>query len=234
MPPIHPTTSRARSGVEQPERAPNCLSLLKTEESVTELGCAVARMDELRHRAGLLEAPRAVLALFAGCELWGGEGFDLPVESTHDLVFCQDELQLRQSVDGHPEMVISYSDITLLEVGVPNAIPPASSAGQLSSKGWFGQFWTYEMTGTWSRIALQTSRGKLFFDSRYQTKALAQFELSPVFEILRQRQLTEKITDGAQEPQDDVVAHLAKLAALHDAGDLTDAEFAAFKAKLME
>lgn len=230
----YPTTSHAWSSEEQPKRAPNCLSLLGVEKSATVLECAVARMDELRHRAGLLEAPRDVLALIAGCELWGGEGFDLPVESTHDMVFCQDELLLRRSVDGLPERVISYSDITLLQVSVPKAVPSASGHGQQSSKGIFGGWGTYQMTGAWSRVTLRTSGGELFFDSRYETKMIIKMKLLPVYKILRQRQLTEKITDGARESQDDVVAHLAKLAALHDAGELTDAEFAAFKSKLME
>jgi len=224
----YPATSHAWSSERQPERAPNCLPL-----GSKDLGYPVTRMDELRHRAGLLEAPRDVLALIAGCELWGGEGFDLPVESTHDLVFCQDELLLRRSVDGLPEMAIPYSDITLLEVGLPSVMPTARSDGQRSSRGVFGQISIHQMTGFWSRVKLQTSGGELFFDSRYHPKMIVQLELSPVFKILRQRQLTAKSTDGTQEPEDDVVAHLAKLAELHDAGKLTDEEFAVFKAKLM-
>lgn len=218
----------------QPKRAPNCLPLAEKEGAVT-LGNCSAQMDELRRRAGLLEPPGNAIARVPCCQVMGGEGLGLPVDSAHDMVFCRDELLLRRSVDGLPEMSIAYADITLLEVGLPSGVisPGATSDGYQSPKGVLSQAWIHQRSGVWARITLQTRSGELFLNSRYEPQAAIRKELSPVFNILRQRQL-EKSADGAQTPRDDVVARVEKLVELHDAGNLSDEEFAAFKVKLME
>ena len=68
-----------------------------------------------------------------------------------------------------------------------------------------------------------------------QAKKCRQFEdRLRVHKIREKFRQTESVASGKSLPADDIPTQIAKLAELHAAGSLTDEEFAAFKAKLME
>lgn len=231
--PVYPASDLGSNFVSHPKRVANCLPLVSNGSMFK--GEWDTHLDELRRRVGLQDPPRDVIARVSCCRVTGGEGIPLPEASAHAMVFCQDKLLLRRSVDGRPEVSIPYSDITLLEVSVPSGVvdPGGTGAARRPSGNILAQALTATMTGVYATVTLQTSRGEMFFHSRYEPQAVIRMRLSPVFNLLRQRQPAGPGAEGTQVSSEDLVDRLAKLAELHTDGALTDEEFENAKKRVL-
>lgn len=177
------------------------------------------------------------------CRVLGGSGLPLQPGETCDLTFLETELELLRSQPDAETIRVPYRDIMALEIGGPGA--------QQSGGGFFGGGFGVEgavggmlaatalnllttRTKVDTVVCLQTSAAELYLHTEAATPDELRMSLSPVFTRLRNLQAARTQPSGASDgPPVDTVARLAMLSELHAKGELTDDEFAAFKAKLM-
>jgi hypothetical protein len=177
------------------------------------------------------------------CRVLGGSGLPLQPGETCDLAFLETQLELRPSQPEAEKISVPYRDIVALEIGGPGA--------QQSGGGFFGGGFGVEgavggmlaatalnllttRTKVNTVVCLQTSTAELYLHTEAATPDELRMSLSPVFTYLRNLQAARtQPSDASDGAPVDIVARLAMLSELHAKGELTDDEFAAFKAKLM-
>jgi hypothetical protein len=177
------------------------------------------------------------------CRVLGGSGLPLQPGETCDLTFLETGLELLRSQPDAETIRVPYGDIMALEIGGPGA--------QQSGGGFFGGGFGVEgavsgmlaatalnllttRTKVDTVVCLQTSAFELYLHTEAATPDELRMSLSPVFTHLRNLQAGRTQPSGVSDgPPVDIVARLAMLSELHAKGELTDDEYAAFKAKLM-
>ena len=185
-------------------------------------------------------AEAEAVAAIKNCDVLGGDGLPPRAGQTWDLIFLGNALVLWSLVDQRVD--VPYGDIVALEIGGPGE--------KRTGGGFFGGGFGLAGAATGMLVAsalnllttgreidtvvcLKTRTAELYVHIDTETPEQLRMRLSPVFTLLRQIE-----TSGAGQrppsPARSLVDELDRLADLHDRGKLTDDEFVAFKAKLME
>lgn len=229
------------SGHADPTKRPDCF-----EGGPRSQAKLAAFAHELRRRTNLLNTVAGVTAVLRGCDVLGGHGLPLASGSVQDLFFGAEELALRDCVEGRVRVRVPYSSIQILDVGGPGA--------QQTGGGFVGGGFGLEGAATGmlvgtalsllttrtkidTVICLRTDRSEIYFRTGKHTPDAVQMRLSKVFQALRQLDADRApalSTSQGSAPDTSLADEIAKLAELYAQGSITDEEFAAFKAKLME
>jgi Short C-terminal domain len=181
------------------------------------------------------------IAVVQSCRFLGGHGFPLHAGDVCALVFADKEL--RVAVSTREPSIVPYEEITEIEIGGPGR----TQTGGGFFGGGFGLSGAAEgmlianalnllttRTNVDTVICVQTREAEVFFHHNQTPPDALRIQLSPVFSALRRLQSIGSELEPPARIAATVVDHLARLAELHAAGSLTDDEFAAAKARLLE
>ena len=205
---------------------PNCF-LTKNRR-----GDLVPLLDELRSRCGLSDSVTGVVTVVRRCRLDGGHGYPIAVGAVLNLLFGSDEIAIFERRDGRIPVRIPYSAVRVLEVLKQPAVILGTDLGQYLAASNDGA--DLSTVVPISTIHLRTDAAELFVGAEESADALT-MRLSRVFEKLRGLGgVRSQPAVGSQGASTDLVDQLARLTEMHKAGELTDEEFASFKAKLRE
>ena len=149
-----------------------------------------------------------------GCSDEGLIGLDVTLLFKDNGIYLM-EIALNGAEVFGPRLFSRYEDVVALEVG---------KSGKAT-------------------ICVQTKNAELFLRNKWEAPGKLRMRLAAVFTHLRQKQdaaapqaspVSAPDPPPASAAPGDLFSQLAKLSELHDAGKLTDEQFEAFKAKLME
>ena len=160
---------------------------------------------------------------------------DLSRPSSWDLIFRPDEIVLNER-DGQSQR-IPCEQVMALEVlgrGTDNIGDGFRLEGAAHETDTSGLSMLHLFEQSYTALSLQTNSGDWVFNvSDGETPDELRERLSEIFAALRKVH-AHRISPGSGADGKAAVDQLERLARLHQSGEITDDEFAAFKAKLME
>jgi hypothetical protein len=229
---------KARAQVSRSDRARAAHEVLGARGEIDQhRQLALAEIDERRQQAF-----GDSIAVISGCRVLGGSGLAPMPGDICELVFTRDALEL-YGFDGHAA-TIGYDEISAIEIGGP---------GQTQSGGGFigggfgvqgaaeGMLIATALNLLTTRtkidtvICIQTRTAELFLHHGAATPDALRMLLSPIFTRMRQHDTAARaVLADSSGGNANIVDRLQQLADLRASGALSEEEFAAAKAKLLD